>query len=264
MPTTQLSGITICYDDVGHGEPALLFLPGWCAPRQVFQPLLPLVSQHRRALAIDWRGHGESATFAGDFGLDELADDAEATLKAANVKSTVLFALAHAGWVAIELRRRLGQCIRGIVSLEWFVMGAPQPFREALDGMQSPERWRQVVDSSFDRWLLGTSNADLIRFVREGMGGFDFTMWSRAAREITDAFDRCPVPLDALSSLECPVLHLYSQPQNDVYLIAEQEFAHRHPWFSVRRLRAHSHFPMFEVPTEIADAIEDFIARLDR
>jgi pimeloyl-ACP methyl ester carboxylesterase len=264
MPETGRSGICISYDDVGEGEPGLLFLAGWCAPRSVFRPLLPLTSRHRRSLALDWRGHGDSDAPSGDFGLSELADDAEAVLDAAKVGSVVLFALAHAGWVAIELRKRLGERVRGIVLLEWYAMGAPEPFQEALRGMQSPERWKQVVHSTFDRWLVGATDPDLVRFVREDMGAFDFAMWSRAAREIFTAFHRRPVPLEALSSLGASVLHMYSQPGDEAYLEAQRGFERGHPWFSVHRLHAQSHFPMFEVPTEIANLTEQFIGELLR
>jgi pimeloyl-ACP methyl ester carboxylesterase len=262
MPDTVNHGLRISYDDAGQGEPAVLFLPGWCAPREMFTPLLPLVSRHRRALALDWRGHGQSSSSEGDFGLQQLADDAQAVLAAAGVHSTILFAVAHAGWVAIELRRRLGNMVGGIILLEWFVLGAPPPFRDALLGMQSPQRWQQVVADTFDRWLHGVTDPRLVRFVREGMGSFAFPMWARAAREISAAFDLCPRPLDALATLHTPVLHLYSQPEDAAFLEAQQEFASSNPWFSVKRLQAHSHFPMFEVPEDIAREVESFACSL--
>jgi pimeloyl-ACP methyl ester carboxylesterase len=258
MATTELSGTRISYDDLGAGQPAVLLLPGWCAPRWVFRPLLPLISPHRRVLSLDWRGHGDSDAPSGDFGLKGLVDDAAAVLDAGNVQSAVVLALAHSGWAAIELARRLKPRIRGIVSLEWFVLGAPLAFRETLEGMQSPERWRQVVDGTFDLWLRGATDPELVRFVREGMGAFDFPMWARAAREIASSFNRERVPLNALGLLDIPVLHLYAQPAEQVYLDAQRDFALAHPWFSVQRLDARSHFPMFEVPAEIAQAVLRF------
>jgi hypothetical protein len=35
-------GIEIVYDDVGEGEPTLLFMSGWCCDRTVFRPGLTL------------------------------------------------------------------------------------------------------------------------------------------------------------------------------------------------------------------------------
>jgi hypothetical protein len=45
-----------------------------------------------------------------------------------------------------------------------------------------------------------------------------------------------------------------------VYLAAQQSFAAAHSWFTVMRLNARSHFPMFEVPEAMATAIEQFLS----
>ncbi len=249
------------YDDVGRGEPALLFMPGWCSNRTVFQDLIPRCSLNRRTLALDWRGHGESGKPKGDFGVEALVSDALAVIKASGSQQVVPVALAHSGWVAIELRRRLGKRIPKLVLVDWLVLEAPQPFLEALKGMQDPAKWRQTVEQVFSLWLQGVDNQRLIGFVRQEMGSYGFDMWARAAREISAAYTEAGSPLQALSRLDppVPVLHLYAQPPDPNYLAAQQKFAASHPWFSVRKLEARSHFPMFEVPDQMASAIEQFV-----
>ena len=108
MAKVLSDGVPIAYDDSGQVEPALLFMPGWCANRTVFQDLIPRSSRHRRTLAIDWRSHGESAGPKGDFGLDDLLQDALAVIRASGAERVVPVALAHAGWLAIKLRQKLG------------------------------------------------------------------------------------------------------------------------------------------------------------
>jgi pimeloyl-ACP methyl ester carboxylesterase len=94
------------------------------------------------------------------------------------------------------------------------------------------------------------------------MASYGFPMWARAGREISSAYAQMGSPLQALASLESsvPVLHLYSQPDDPGYLAAQQSFAAEHPWFSVHKLAAHSHFPIIEVPDELSIAIERFVA----
>jgi pimeloyl-ACP methyl ester carboxylesterase len=146
------------------------------------------------------------------------------------------------------------------VSLEWFVLGLPPQLREALAGMQSPDRWRQVVEGMHQRWLNSAQNPDLERFLRVGMST-GFPMWSRAGREITAAFDREPVPFQALERSGVPVLLLYSQPPDDSQLAAYQQLARDHPWFSVQRLPSRTQFSMLEAPEAIAAAIEQLAPR---
>ena len=67
---------TMAFSDSGTGEPALLYLPGWCGGREVFSPLLARTAETRRSVSVDWRGHGESPSTGLDFGTDELIEDA--------------------------------------------------------------------------------------------------------------------------------------------------------------------------------------------
>jgi pimeloyl-ACP methyl ester carboxylesterase len=254
--------VPIVYDDLGQGDPALLFLPGWCANRTVFQDLAPLCARRRRTLLLDWRGHGESGSPKADFGKDELVDDALSVVHASGARSIVPVALSHAGWVAIELRQRLGARVEKLVLLDWIIMmQPPREFFEALEGMQSRERWRETIERIFAVWLGEVDNPALNRFVRDEMGSYGFDMWSRAAREISSAYADLGTPIQILSSMNppLPVMHLYAQPEDPRYLAAQQLFAASHSWFSVHRLNARSHFPMFEVPGDMADAIEEFV-----
>jgi pimeloyl-ACP methyl ester carboxylesterase len=255
--------VPIAYDDLGQGEPALLFLPGWCANRTVFQDLAPLCAKRRRTLVLDWRGHGESGSPQADFGKDELVEDALSVIDASGARRIVPVALSHAGWVAIELRQRLGARVEKLAMLDWIIMmQPPREFFEGLEGMQSRDRWRETVERIFAVWLSDVNNPALIRFVREEMGSYGFDMWSRAAREISSAYADLGVPIQILSRMNppVPVMHLYAQPEDPRYLAAQELFAAAHPWFSVQRLNARSHFPMYEVPDDMAKAIDEFVS----
>lgn len=45
---TSMTPTGIAYDDRGQGDPALLFLPGWCGPRTLFDPIRARVEHTRR------------------------------------------------------------------------------------------------------------------------------------------------------------------------------------------------------------------------
>jgi len=253
----------IAYGDAGSGSVTLLFLPGWCGPRTLFEPLTSRLSGSFRTLAIDWRGHGDSAAAVGEFGTAELADDAESVIADAGAGTVVPVSIAHAGWVAIELRRRLGpDRVPAVVLLDWMVLGAPPPFLQALAAMSDPAATRSVVDQISEMWEAGLDLPDLSSYVAS-MVAFPDAMWARAAHAIAAAFEQHPVPLEALGALDAaptPTLHLYAQPEDPGFRSAQAAYADAHPWFSVERLEAASHFPMFEVPDRIADGIERFLA----
>lgn len=255
----------IAYEDRNGPEPVLLFLPGWCGPRTLFDPIATRLDGHVRTLAVDWRGHGESIEADRDFGAADLVDDALAVIDQSRAEVVVPVAVSHAGWVAIELRRRLGHDrIPRIVFLDWMVLGPPPPFLDALDAMMSPETTRAVVDQLTGMWTAGLEIPALDAYVAS-MAATSDQMWARAAREIAASFEAEGSPLEAVAALNPTpsTLHLYAQPSDDAYLEAQRGFAAERPWFEVSRLDAASHFPMFEAPEEIAGRLRDFVSPLD-
>lgn len=45
-------GLRIDYEDAGTGEPTLLFLPGWCAERGAFAPVMEQVHRQRATATV--------------------------------------------------------------------------------------------------------------------------------------------------------------------------------------------------------------------
>lgn len=261
---TNIAAGAIALDDVGTGEPALLCLPGWCGNRDVFDPLVARLAPHRRTIAMDLPGHGGSAVPAEDFGAAEVVQAALEVLADRGLQRVVPVALSHAGWMAIELRRKLGpERVPGIVLLDWMVLGPPPGFADALAGLQDPAGWQDVRAALFGMWTHGLDIPALHSYVAS-MGGYGARYWHRAGREIAASFATEDTPLQALETLAptCPTLHVYAQPADEAFLAAQQDYAAAHPWFTVHRLSAHSHFPTFEVPEEMASTIDGFARRL--
>ncbi|MFN8007552.1 MAG: hypothetical protein U0V70_11110 [Terriglobia bacterium] len=142
------------------------------------------------------------------------------------VLKVILLLLAHAGWVALKLRQRLGPQVPKLIHLDWLVLDPPIGFYQSLEGMQSPEKWTEAVNRIFELWIHGTDNRALVRFVREEMGAYGYKMWSRAAREIRAAYAQAGNPLKAMLKLNppLPILHLYAQPRDPNYFMVQQPF----------------------------------------
>jgi pimeloyl-ACP methyl ester carboxylesterase len=231
----------------------------------VFAPLTSRLAEDHRVLVTDLRGHGGNAHHGDDFDTARQVQDLLELVEWSGAEPVVPVALSHAGWLAIELRRRLGaRRVPGLVLLDWMVLGTPPGFDGALGGLQSPTDWRDVRAGLFGMWSSGVDVPEVHDYVAS-MGRYGFEHWSRAGREVSASFAAEGTPLAALQSMSppCPTLHLYAQPADDGYLAVQEDVAARHPWFHVARLDATSHFPMFEVPEAMADHIEEFTCSLD-
>jgi pimeloyl-ACP methyl ester carboxylesterase len=258
-------GVRVAYDERGPRRgPALLCLPGWGVSRSFFEPLAEHLERSRRVVTLDWRGHGESGRPAEDFGHAELVADALAVIEASGATDVVPVAQAHGAWVALELRRRLGRRVRGIVATSWLLLDPPPPFTGVLRALQDPEQWRGARDQLLGMWLAGAPPA-LSGRVRDDMGAYGFDTWARGGREIAAEYARHGSPLRALSTMTPPpaFLHLFSQPRAEGFLAAQQSFSRDNGWFSVQRLDAVSHFPPLEAPGATAAAIEAFVGALE-
>ncbi|MET0153810.1 MAG: hypothetical protein ABW298_14530 [Candidatus Binatia bacterium] len=121
-----------------------------------------------------------------------------------------------------------------IVLVDWIVTEPPPAFLGALSAMSNEASALGVRDQLFAMWTTGVADPRVLAYVRENMGSYPAAMWARAAREIAAAYAREGSPLAALSALTppCPTLHLYAQPDDPGYLIAQQQFsaAHRGFW----------------------------------
>jgi pimeloyl-ACP methyl ester carboxylesterase len=263
-PLTPATTAATGYDDLGRGEPTLLLLPGWCGDRTLYDAVRGPLGAHRRVICTDLRGQGGYADQRDDFDASTQVDDLARLADELGLEQVVPVAAAHAGWLAIELRRRLGaDRVPGIVLVDWMVLGTPPGFVDALAGLQDEHAWQDVRAALFAMWTDGVGARAVHDYV-DSMGHYGFEHWSRAGREIAAAFAAEGAPLEALSRLDepCPTLHLYAQPTDDGYLAAQQGFAAEHPWFSVVRMDACSHFPMLEVPGAVAGQVERFVAGL--
>ncbi|HEX2525370.1 MAG TPA: alpha/beta hydrolase [Geminicoccus sp.] len=68
------SGVTLSAIDEGQGRP-LVMIPGWSQTAATFKHNIPFLAQHRRVLALDMRGHGESDKPMGGYRVARLAAD---------------------------------------------------------------------------------------------------------------------------------------------------------------------------------------------
>lgn len=261
MAEANASGVRVEYDDQGRGEPALLFLTGWCSSRERWAKVFEIAGTRRRVLSFDWRGHGGSDPFPGELGVAEMAEDALAVVEASGIETFVPCAASHSGWVAVELRRRLGERVPKLVHADWMLAAPSTRYLEVIKQLDS-DAWRDARDTLFGIWAAGVDTPE-IRGVLGVMAQHGEEMWRRSGREIESSYVRQQSPLEAFRRMDppVPILHVYGQPQDPEYLDLQRRFAAEHDWFSVLKLDVSTHFAMLEAAPEVADAVESFVSR---
>jgi pimeloyl-ACP methyl ester carboxylesterase len=127
--TTTSDGLRVTYDDSGTGAPALVFIHGAFANRGHYAPQLEYFSKRRRVIVPDLRGHGDSETPGGAFGINEVADDVIAVCRDAGVERAVL--CSHSWPVSLVVAEKQPSLVEAIVMFDGAVL-VPQVVRDQL------------------------------------------------------------------------------------------------------------------------------------
>jgi pimeloyl-ACP methyl ester carboxylesterase len=117
------------------------------------------LSGHRRVLAMDWRGHGESQAPKRDFGHAEMVADVLAVIQASGAQSVIPIAQAHGGWVAVELRRKLGERVPRMIFTSWNPISTGQNPLAMMQALQDTARWPETVEQLLTMWLRGAPSS---------------------------------------------------------------------------------------------------------
>jgi 3-oxoadipate enol-lactonase len=138
-------GADIVLDDVGEGEPALVFLHYWGGSARTWGPVVARLPTSNRAVTINQRGWGGSRVMDGRYDLETLADDVTGTVEALGLGRYVLVGHSMGGKVAQIVA---GRRPRGLAGLVLVAPAPPTPMQvppEVRAGMLASYQSREGV-----------------------------------------------------------------------------------------------------------------------
>ena len=114
MPTVDVDGRTIGFEDSGGDGPAVLFLHGFLMDRSMFGPQVEDLAPEFRCISMDERGFGETPV-DGPFTYWDLADDAVGLLDELGVERAAFAGMSQGGFVALRAALRYPDRVRALV-----------------------------------------------------------------------------------------------------------------------------------------------------
>ncbi|MDQ3856632.1 MAG: alpha/beta fold hydrolase [Chloroflexota bacterium] len=105
MAKLRANGMALAYELVGDRGSAVVLLHGVGSDRSVWREQLEDLEQDHRAVALDFRGHGESDLPQGPVDRAALAADVLALLDGLDIGAAHLVGLSMGGIVALETYR---------------------------------------------------------------------------------------------------------------------------------------------------------------
>lgn len=161
METRTPDGVTLRFDEAGEGDPAIVFVHGWCCSRDNWRQQVAHFSRSHRVIALDQRGHGESDKPDQDYTIDGFVEDLAWFIGDRGLDRPVVVGHSMGGAIAMNLARKHPQLTRGVVMVDSPITPLPDPLQPVADStlaaIQSPA-YKQVAEGFVRTFMFDTNS----------------------------------------------------------------------------------------------------------
>jgi 3-oxoadipate enol-lactonase len=258
VPTAELDGLELHYEEHGSGRPMLL-VAGIPAVAGDWAPLAERLSESRRVIAFDNRGSGRSSVTPGPYTTASLAADALALLDHLNIERADVFGMSLGGMIAQEMAlRRPGRVDRLVLGCTHCgVQRSPRIPREtgrafAMETDDWAERMRALAPFAFAR---GADPRFVERFVEKKCRDLQDPAGYRAQIAAVlshDTWERLP-------EIDRPTLILTGDDDQVIPAASSDVLHERIPDSHLHVVAGAGHLFFLEQPDETLRALETFV-----
>ncbi|WP_282692846.1 alpha/beta hydrolase [Streptomyces sp. CC208A] len=114
MSYAEVNGLPLYFEEHGSGEP-LILLHGGLGAGEMFAPLVPALSEHRRVILVDLQGHGRTADVDRPLRPELMADDIAALIKHLGAEQADLLGYSMGAGVALRVAVQHPRVVRRLV-----------------------------------------------------------------------------------------------------------------------------------------------------
>ena len=111
-------GVRIAYSIYGKGEPALVFVHGWCGSRAVWYKQIPYFAKKYKVVALDLAGHGVSGRQRKAYTQEAFGEDVAAVANAVGADKVILIGHSMSGTIILEANRLLKDKVVGLIAID--------------------------------------------------------------------------------------------------------------------------------------------------
>jgi pimeloyl-ACP methyl ester carboxylesterase len=113
-------GVKIHYTVEGWGEPALVFVHGWCCDGQVWKYQVSYFSKDYTVVTIDLGGHGQSGLGREDWTMEMFGQDVKAVIDKLKLNKVILIGHSMGGPVIVAAARLMPEKVVALIGADTF------------------------------------------------------------------------------------------------------------------------------------------------
>jgi pimeloyl-ACP methyl ester carboxylesterase len=253
------------WDAAGDGDPALLLVQGLGYTADMWHRVIEPLRLRRRVVRFDNRGVGRSDLPAGEWSMEEMADDAVRVLDAAGVDRAHVFGVSMGGVIAQELALRHPDRVHGLVlgcthpSGRDAVRASPEAVAMLFD--RTPRSPRDTIEASVPFIYAADTPRDAID--EDVTVRMRWPLRAKAYWGQLDAMRRHGGLLDRLRHLQAPTLVLHGTADRLVQPANAQLLADAIPDARLVWLEGASHVFWTDRPELTVATVDGFLAEVD-
>jgi len=118
MPTIQVNGVSLHYEEHGTGTETIVFVHGLLMNLHMFDAQVEALKSRYRCVAVDLRGQGKSEVTRSGYDMDNLTVDIAALIEALNCGPCHFVGLSMGGFIGMRLAITHPQLLRSLSLLE--------------------------------------------------------------------------------------------------------------------------------------------------
>ncbi len=248
-------GVSISYQLQGQGEPALIFIHGWCCDRTYWEAQLPHFAEKRKVVAIDLAGHGKSGLERETYTMRAFGGDVVAVINKLDLDQVVLIGHSMGGFVMLEAARIVPDKIIGLVGVDTLTDFEFHFAQEQIDQWLNASRLNFTESTKGFLQDMFTPNSDpaLMEKIVADMSSAPPEVGISASEEIFD-FWRDDL-IKVVQELKTPIVCINSDT-NPTNVEGNQHYA---PSFKAKIMSGVGHFVMMEDPETFNHLLEETI-----
>jgi pimeloyl-ACP methyl ester carboxylesterase len=253
---TSADGVQIMYEVYGEGEPALVFVHGWCCDRSYWEAQLSYFSEKYTVVALDLTGHGESDSNRDDWTIHAFGRDVTAVVEKLDLEQVVLIGSSMGGSVMLEAALQLPKRTIGLVSVD-ALLNPETEFSTEEEYVRYKKDFVKAVERDVrEEIFLPHSDPDLIEKIMQKLTACPPEVALPALRGALDYYNKGHYKR-ALGKIKIPIRAIHSK-----YQINTEEFKPYTNLIEGVNMPGVGHLPMLEDPDEFNRLLEGIVAEI--
>jgi 3-oxoadipate enol-lactonase len=263
MKRIRVNDIEVAYRIDGDGAPArpwLVFSHSLACDHTMWEPQVTEFARACNVLRYDTRGHGASSAPAGEYTMEQLADDLKGLLDVLKIRRCHFVGLSMGGMIGQMAALRFPVRFASL-TLADTTSRYPVEMRgvwdERIAMVKSPQGMSAIVPSTLDRWFTAPfrqRHPEVVSRIAEHIRGTPINGFIGCAHAISR------INLTArLQNIACPVLVIVGEDDRGTPPSMAEEIVQAIPGARLERIAEAAHLSNLEQPEKFNAALRGFL-----